>query len=173
MSGVTPSHRPPPPPNPAVPDTTERLAPCSCWAGRVLGASPPLLCLIGQFLPMASRRSILNGRVAVGGDSEQSGKFRTAAVICMILLALIGVALATAQSSIAFRYWVLLVPIYGLISVGSAWYQEHEGSRWGMVTRQALHWGAVMGVVGIDFYVRQGGAETTSAAGLSSLLLLG
>jgi hypothetical protein len=108
----------------------------------------------------------------VANDTERSSTASTIAFISMIALALIGVGLTTARSSIAFRYWVLLVPIYGLISIAAAWFQDHDGSRWTMVTRQALHWGAVTVAVGLDFYLREIGAETTNTTGLSSLLLL-
>jgi hypothetical protein len=108
----------------------------------------------------------------VAEDAERSSSIWTLALIGMILLALIGVGLTTARSSIAFRYWVLLVPIYGLLSIGAAWFQDQDGSRWTMVSRQALHWGAVVAAVGLDFYLRETGGETTGTTGLSSLLLL-
>ena len=42
---------------------------------------------------------------------EKSNAIRTAVVVAMILLALIGVGLTTADSWLAFRYWVILVPV--------------------------------------------------------------
>src|SRR5262245_46803446 len=90
----------------------------------------------------------------------------------MIVLALVGVGLTSSQSSIAFRYWVMIVPLFGLISIAAAWFQEYDGSRWTMLKQQAMHWAAITVAVGLDFYVRGIGAETASATGLSSLLLL-
>jgi len=88
----------------------------------------------------------------------------------MVVLALIGVGLATADVGLARNYWVALVPIYGLLCAFTAW--KHSRSGDGLVLRQLLHWLAIAGAVALDFSIRGTGVETQLATGLDALLLL-
>jgi hypothetical protein len=92
----------------------------------------------------------------------------------MVVLALLGVGLSTAQSETARTYWICLVPVFALLSIITAWghaVQKGESHR-PMVIRQLLHWTGVAGAIALDFYVGQTGEESRLAVGYNALLLL-
>jgi hypothetical protein len=93
--------------------------------------------------------------------------------IVMILLALLGVGLATTNKEIAPTYWISLVPVYGVLCVATAWsrVRRGEGGRI-LVIRQVLHWFVIAAAIGIEFFLRGSGEETGKAAGFNALLLL-
>ncbi len=89
----------------------------------------------------------------------------------MVVLALLGVGLATAKPLLARNYWVSLVPIYGALCIVTAWRRSQQsGER--LVLRQVLHWLAIAGFVALDFSIRGAGVETQVSAGLNALTLL-
>jgi len=92
----------------------------------------------------------------------------------MVILALIGVGLTTTYRSVALRYWMTLVPIYGLLCVATAWLRSQQDAAFdfGAVIRQVVHWLGVGAAVALDFYINSAGEETGSASGLNALLLL-
>lgn len=101
-----------------------------------------------------------------------TSKVAAFAAAAMVVLALIGVALATADVGFAREYWMALVPIYGLLCVFTAWKHAGPGEQQQRVVRQVLHWAAIAGAVALDFSIRGDGLETQVATGLSALLLL-
>jgi hypothetical protein len=105
---------------------------------------------------------------------HRSWTIATSVAVVMILLALLGVGLTTTSSSFAATYWVGLVPIYGLLCVGTAWLRLGDGGhlQHGLVIRQALHWLGIAIALGLDFYIRGTGEETGVATGLNALLVL-
>jgi hypothetical protein len=88
----------------------------------------------------------------------------------MVVLALIGVGFATADVGFARDYWMVLVPIYGMLCVFTAWKRARPGEQ--LVLRQVLHWAGIAGAVALDFSIRSSGQETQVASGLNALLLL-
>jgi hypothetical protein len=94
--------------------------------------------------------------------------------IVMVLLAMLGVGLTTTNANFAGTYWVCLVPIYGLLCVGTAWLRAGPGRPLDRpaVIRQVLHWLGIAVALGMDFYIRGTGEETGVAAGLNALLVL-
>jgi hypothetical protein len=92
----------------------------------------------------------------------------------MLLLALVGVGLTTSDRDIASTYWVILVPVYGLLCVGTAWYHSGPGRTFSRiaVARQVLHWLGIGVALWLDFMLRRSGEETGVAAGLTALLIL-
>lgn len=98
-------------------------------------------------------------------------KITAAVALIMVVLALLGIALATTKPLLARNYWVSLVPIYGLLCVVTAWRRSQQnGER--LVLRQVLHWLGIAGFVALDFYIRGTGVETQVSAGLNALMLL-
>jgi hypothetical protein len=89
----------------------------------------------------------------------------------MVLLALVGVGLTTTDKRIAPKYWMALVPVYGVLCVVTAWVRSPD-SRHVQVVRQLLHWLAIAGGLLLDFTIRGSGEETGVAAGYNALLLL-
>jgi hypothetical protein len=92
----------------------------------------------------------------------------------MILLALVGVALTNTSSASAPNYWIVLVPVYGILCIGTAWMRgrHNKAARGAQVIRQILHWLAIAAALALDFVIRGTGEETASAAGLNAMLLL-
>lgn len=104
---------------------------------------------------------------------HRSWKIGLIVAIIMILLALLGVGLATTNKDIAPTYWICLVPVYGVLCVATAYSRVRRGEGGQvLVVRQALHWLVIAGALGIEFFIRGSGEETGKAAGFNSLLLL-
>jgi hypothetical protein len=105
---------------------------------------------------------------------HRSWTIATIVAVIMVLLALLGVGLTTTSSSFAATYWVSLVPVYGILCVGTAWLRASVAGRpqHVLVVRQGLHWVAIAIALGLDFYIRGTGEETGVAAGLNALLVL-
>lgn len=102
--------------------------------------------------------------------------WRLASIIAaiMVLLALLGVAFTNGRYEFAQTYWICLVPVFGLLCVGTAWARtRHEGGlRMHAVIRQVLHWVGIGIALWLDFLIRSTGEETAQAAGLNAVLLL-
>jgi hypothetical protein len=102
--------------------------------------------------------------------------WRIGAIVAAIMvgLVMVGLGLATASPSLAPRYWLWLVPVFGLLSVLTAWIGSPDRPRLGLraVGRQLLHWLVIGGAVVLDFWLRGTGEEAGVAAGFDALLLL-
>lgn len=93
--------------------------------------------------------------------------------IVMVLLALLGVGLTTADSSAAQAYWISMVPVFGGLCVMTAYLSARKGHfDYSTVYRQAFHWLGIGLAVPLDFYLRRSGTESGMTAGLVALLLL-
>lgn len=93
--------------------------------------------------------------------------------IIMVVLALVGVALSTSSRVNAPKYWMSLVPVYGLLCIGVAWFRAKQGECGPReVLRQVLHWLVIGGAVALDFMMRGTGEESSLVSGLNALLLL-
>src|SRR6185312_15806580 len=105
---------------------------------------------------------------------KRSWTVATIVAVAMVMLALLGVALSTAGASIVPAYWISLVPVYGVLCVGTAWSRAGAGGRFerALVVRQVLHWLGIAVALGTDYYLRGTGKESGVAAGLNALLLL-
>jgi hypothetical protein len=91
--------------------------------------------------------------------------------VIMTLLAILGAAVTMAEAAWAGRYWLFLVPVYGLLCVITAWY--HTGAFSESVGRQILHWLCVGVAITVDSaYLHGSGQQTATATGLTSLLIL-
>jgi hypothetical protein len=101
-------------------------------------------------------------------------KVATVVAAIMVGLVMLGVGLATADPSLAPRYWLWLVPAFGVLSVLTAWIGSgnRDGPGLRAVGRQVLHWLVIGGAVSIDFWLRGTGEEAGVAAGFDALLLL-
>lgn len=103
--------------------------------------------------------------------THSSWRITVAIAGIMVLLALLGVGLATAKADLARNYWVSLVPVYGLLCTVTAWRRSQQSGEQ-LVLRQVLHWVGITGAVALDFFIRGTGLETQAASGLDALLLL-
>lgn len=95
----------------------------------------------------------------------------TTLAVIMMLLALIGAGASLANLGWTERYWLYLVPVFGLICTIAAWFHTRRFDR--TVLRQILHWLAVGAVIAVNYrYLSRSGEQTSGATGLSSLLIL-
>ena len=101
-------------------------------------------------------------------------RIRAVVAAIMVGLVMVGLGLATASPSLAPRYWLWLVPVFGLLSVLTAWMGSPDRPKLGFraVGRQLLHWLVIGGAVAFDFWLRGTGEEAGLAAGFDALLLL-
>src|SRR5262249_50173911 len=85
----------------------------------------------------------------MGSRGTMLRHWRIGAVVAAIMvgLVMVGLGLATASPSLAPRYWLWLVPVFGLLSVLTAWIGSPDGPGLGLraVGRPAPHWVAVWG----------------------------
>jgi hypothetical protein len=104
----------------------------------------------------------------------RSWKIATAAAIIMVLLALGGIGLSNAEPRVVETYWISLVPIYGLLCIGTAWRMAPPGTSFGTaeIGRQVLHWLGIAVALAVDYAIRGSGQEAGLAAGLNAMLLL-
>ena len=117
---------------------------------------------------------------AAAGESRTpfpfDGSWKIAGTIAliMVLLALLGVGLATMSAPLARNYWMTLVPIYGVLCTVTAWRRSQQAGAAGgkLVLRQVLHWLAIGAAVLLDFAIRGSGMETQLSSGFNALLLL-
>ena len=76
---------------------------------------------------------------------HRSWTIATTVAIVMVLLALLGVGLTTTAGttpSFASTYWITLVPVFGLLCVGTAWLRSGPGRPLDRkaVVRRVRHW---------------------------------
>jgi hypothetical protein len=92
----------------------------------------------------------------------------------MVALAVLGVGLTTVDRGLARRYWMWLVPAYGLLCVVTAWFRPRPDGApvLGSVVRQVAHWLAINGAVALDFWITGTGEVAGAATGFNALLLL-
>src|SRR5262249_60433656 len=76
------------------------------------------------------------------------------AAIIMVLLALVGIALTTTNSSVAPTYWISLVPLYGALCVFTAWRRHDKHLEQREAIRQGLHWAGIGVALGLDLFIR-------------------
>lgn len=71
--------------------------------------------------------------------------------LLMILLAMIGVGLTTTNRAAAPKYWLSLVPVYGLLCVVVAWVRKRHGAPGRVIVRQVLQWLVIATAIYLDF----------------------
>ncbi len=105
---------------------------------------------------------------------DASWKATGTIALIMVLLALLGVGLSALNAPLARKYWMTLIPIYGVLCTVTAWRRSSQAGAAGgaLVLRQVLHWLAIGGAVLIDFAIRGAGVESEQTAGFNALLLL-
>ena len=101
-------------------------------------------------------------------------KVGAAVAVLMIALALVGVGLTTTDRATARRYWMCLVPAYGVLCIVTAWFRSRQGAALGVgaVVHQMLHWLTITAAVGLDFWISGTGEQAGGAGGFNALLLL-
>jgi hypothetical protein len=94
----------------------------------------------------------------------------------MLLLALFGVAYTSIMRQGMTIYWIMLAPIYGVISIAGGWAEAEDAEeKWRLVRTQILHWGAVLAAMCLVFIgdVKDMMSTDVSALTLLTVLALG
>jgi hypothetical protein len=93
----------------------------------------------------------------------------------LVLLSGVGVIVNDYGSpSTAFRFWLWMAPIFGVVSVGAAWSRaRRRGEPVGrIVPTQALHWLGVVGAVMLIYQLQHYQRMPAEAAGPAVLVVL-
>ena len=95
-------------------------------------------------------------------------------LLALLVLSTVGVAISQLSPEKAFRYWIVMVPIFGAVSLFSGWSSARAGGMTasGVVSRQILHWAALAVAVCLVFLLQTTGRMGEADAGTVTLLSL-
>ncbi len=95
-------------------------------------------------------------------------------LLALLVLSTVGVAISQISPPKAFRYWIVMVPIFGAVSLFSGWSSARAGGMTasGVVRRQILHWAALAVAVCLVFLLKEKGRMGEDDAGTVTLLSL-
>lgn len=109
-------------------------------------------------------------------DAPVSGRSRTRSLLALglLLLSIGGIAMLQFRSDYALTYWLVMVPIFGVVNAVGAWPHTREpGARRGdLIRRLVLHWAALGLAVTMIVFLMRGTTLTGEVAGLLAALLL-
>lgn len=121
-----------------------------------------------------------SGATPVGttASAPPAGKRRLSAeevpFIALLALSIGGMAVADFSASSGLTYWLVMIPLFGALSLHSGWVRSRaRGENIGHVLlRQLLHWGALALAVYLIYLLEQTGRLNREDAGLVALLSL-
>lgn len=95
-------------------------------------------------------------------------------LLALVVLSAVGVAVSEISPPKAFRYWLVMVPIFGGISLFSGWSSARASgmTAGGVLGRQVLHWAALAVAVCLVFLLQTTGHLGEADAGTVTLLSL-
>jgi hypothetical protein len=95
-------------------------------------------------------------------------------LLALLVLSTVGVAISQLSPAKAFRYWIVMVPIFGAVSLFSGWSSARAGGMTasGVVGRQIMHWAALAVAVCLVFLLQATGRMGEADAGTVTLLSL-
>jgi hypothetical protein len=118
-----------------------------------------------------ARRTAVSGVESVQDRLQSTRKLVTMIVVAMSLLAIVGTGITFANVRWAEKYWLVLVPVYGILCIAAAWHRQ--GFAGWLLVRQILHWLVIGAAIALDFvYLHRTGDMASAGTGLSALLLL-
>lgn len=93
--------------------------------------------------------------------------------ILMLVLALLGVALTSVYQGMMTLYWVVCVPLFGIITVASRWPEiDDREAHWRLIRTQALHWATITFAAYLVFVADVPKMMNADASGLMVLTVL-
>jgi hypothetical protein len=95
-------------------------------------------------------------------------------LLALLAFSTIGVAISQVSPANAFRYWMVMVPVFGAVSLFSGWSSARAGgmTAGGVVRRQILHWAGLAVAVCLVFLLQKTGRMGEADAGTVTLLSL-
>jgi len=96
------------------------------------------------------------------------------AFIALLVLAIGGMAVADFSAQWGLSYWLVVIPLFGAVSVYSGWRRAraHGENVSTVLLRQLLHWGALILAMYLIFVLEGTGRLNREDAGLVALLAL-
>ena len=112
-----------------------------------------------------------------GRDEARQGRARwlRPVVLALVLsaLALVGLALEDFAPYDSWWYWVVVLPLFGLICMRLHWARKEDEKRaWPAIRQEVLHWLGFLLALKLMFLLIHSGTLSKNASGLVSLLLL-
>jgi hypothetical protein len=97
-----------------------------------------------------------------------------AAFLGLLLLALGGMAVADFSARSGLSYWLVVIPLFGAVSVYSGWRRARAGGEKvrAVLLSQLLHWAALVLAVYLIYLLERTGRLSREDAGLVALLAL-
>lgn len=96
-------------------------------------------------------------------------------LVALVLLSGIGVVVNDyAEPRTAFRYWLWMAPVFGIVSIFAAWSRANRRNEpvAAIVPTQVVHWLGVVGAVMLIYVLQVYGRMTSEAAGSAVLVVL-
>lgn len=96
-------------------------------------------------------------------------------LVALVVLSAVGVMVNDyAQPATAFRYWLWMAPIFGVVSIFAAWSRAHRRGEpvAAIVPTQVVHWLGVVGAVLLIYALQVYGRMTNESAGSAVLVVL-
>jgi len=95
-------------------------------------------------------------------------------LLLLLVLSGVGVVVADYSPERAFRYWLWMAPVFGIVSTLAAWGRaQRRGEPVGrIVPTQIVHWLGVVGAVWLIYALLVFGRMTNEAAGSATLIVL-
>lgn len=91
----------------------------------------------------------------------------------MLALALFGVAYTSVTRQGMTTYWIVLAPIFAIVSVAAGWREADDAeAKWRLVRTQILHWGAVLAAMCLVFIGDVSRMMNSDASALTVLTVL-
>lgn len=95
-------------------------------------------------------------------------------LVALVALSAAGVAINDYAPATAFRYWLWMAPVFGVVSIAAAWSRaQRRGDPVGrIVPTQLLHWLGVVAAVYLIYLLQSTGRMANEAAGSAVLIVL-
>lgn len=96
------------------------------------------------------------------------------AFVALLVLALGGMAVADFSARSGLTYWLVVIPLFGAVSVFSGWQRARAAGKnlSAVLLPQILHWGALVLAVYLIYLLERTGRLNREDAGLVALLAL-
>jgi hypothetical protein len=96
------------------------------------------------------------------------------AYIALLMLAIGGMAVTDYSARSGLSYWLVVIPLFGAVSVFSGWRRASAGGKnvSAVLIAQLLHWGALVLAVYLIYLLEGAGRLNRDDAGLVALLSL-
>jgi len=95
-------------------------------------------------------------------------------VVVLMVLALIGIATTYYRTQTSYRYWLVMVPVFGIACASIEWSRARRRGKSGLgiVRDQSIHWLGVLAAVYLVYLLLTEGMLDNSNAGLVIILIL-